>query len=115
MPDRPRPFLTPRPDLGFQALVPAWKAAWSRSTVRDDALAGITSLGLSFALALLFAQHAGLPATTALTCAVVASAVVAVCGGTTLGLSGPGLALSSVLVHIARSYGVSGLALAGAM
>ncbi len=108
-------MLTPRLDLGFRALVPVWRAAWSRATLREDALAGVTALGPSFALALLAAQHAGLPATTALTCAVVASAVVALCGGTTLGLSGPGLAMSFALVQIARDFGAAGLALAGAI
>jgi hypothetical protein len=64
---------------------------------------------------LLASQHAGLPATAALTCAVVASAIVALWGGTTLGLSGPGLAMSFALVQIARAHGAAGLALAGAI
>ncbi len=110
-----KPVLTPRLDLGVGALVPVWRAMWSRATLREDALAGAAALGPSFALALLAAQHAGLPATTALTCAVVGSAVVALAGGTTLGLSGPGLAMSLALVQIARDHGASGLALAGAV
>ena len=113
MPERRKPLLTLRPDLGFRALVPAWRDMFRRGTLRDDALAGVTALGPSFALALLAAQHAGLPATSAMTCAVIASAVVAFTGGTTLGLSGPGLAMTFALVHIARDHGASGLALAG--
>jgi carbonic anhydrase len=115
MPERPKPLLTPRPDFGMSALLPAWREAFSRATMRDDALAGMTALGPSLALALLAAQHAGLPATAALTCAVIGSAVVALSGGTTLGLSGPGLAMSLVLVQIARDHGTVGLALAGAL
>jgi len=110
-----KPVLTPRPDLGFRALVPVWREMFRRATLRDDALAGVAALGPSFALALLAAQHARLPATTALSCAVVGSAVVALAGGTTLGLSGPGLAMSVALVHIARDHGAPGLALAGAI
>src|SRR5215207_7861189 len=109
MNERLKPSLTPRLDFGFRALVPAWRASWNLATLRDDALAGISVVGPSFALALLAAQHAGLPATAALTCAVVASAVVALFGGTTLGLSGPGLAMSFSLVQIARDYGAAGL------
>lgn len=113
MPDRPKPLLTPRPDLGLRALVPAWKTALSRATLPADALAGLAAVGPSFALALLASQHAGLPATAALTCAVLASAIVALAGGTPLGLSGPGLAMSFALVRIARDHGAPGLALAG--
>jgi carbonic anhydrase len=115
MSERQKPLLTPRPDLGLRALLPMWRQAFSRATRWNDALAGAAALGPSFALALLVALHAGLPATAALTCAVVGSAVVALLGGTTLGLAGPGLAMGFVLVHIARDYGAASLALAGAI
>lgn len=113
MNERPKPLLTPRPDLGFRALKPALRAAFSRKTLPTDALAGLAAVGPSFALALLASQHAGLPTTSALTCAVLASAVVALAGGTPLGLSGPGLAMTFALVRIARDHGAAGLALAG--
>jgi carbonic anhydrase len=113
MSERHEPLLTLRPDLGLRALAPAWRAAFRRATLRDDLLAGVAALGPSFALALLVAQHTGLPATAALTCAVIGSAVVALFGGTQLGLSGPGLAMGFALVHITRDYGAAGLALAG--
>lgn len=85
---------------------------WSRATLRQDALAGLTILGPSFAIALLVAQHAGLPILAALLCAVVGSLIVALLGGTKFGLSGPGLAMGLVLVEVARSHGPAGLALA---
>lgn len=109
-----KPLFTLRLDLGYRALLPVWRELFRRATLREDALSGAAALGPSFALALLAAQHAGLPATTALLCAVVGSAVVALAGGTTLGLAGPGLAMSLALVHIAREHGPAGLALAGA-
>jgi carbonic anhydrase len=115
MTEREKPLLTLRPDLGIRALIPVWRAARSGATLRSDALAGLAAVTPSFALALLVAQHAGLPATTVLICAVVGSAVVAYLGGTTLGLSGPGLAMGFSLVHIAREHGAAGLAFAAAI
>ncbi|APR76770.1 Carbonic anhydrase [Minicystis rosea] len=115
MNDRRKPLLTLRLDIGIRALRPVWRAAYDRTTWRADALAALSAIGPSFALALLAAQHAGLPATTVLICVVVGSAVVALLGGTTLGLSGPGLAMGFSLVHIAREHGAAGLALAAAI
>ncbi|WP_437296850.1 bifunctional SulP family inorganic anion transporter/carbonic anhydrase [Sorangium sp. So ce426] len=115
MGDRPRPLLMPRPDLGLRALLPAWREASRRATRWSDVIAGAAALGPSFALALLAAHHAGLPPAAALTCAVVGSAVVALFGGTTLGLAGPGLAMGFALADVARDYGAAPLALAGAM
>lgn len=115
MPDRPPALLSPRLDLGLRALVPSWRAAWSRATARDDLLAAVASLGPSFAIALLAARHAGVPATSALACAAVGSAVVGLFGGAPLGLAGPGLAATAVLADLARAHGPAGLALASAL
>jgi MFS superfamily sulfate permease-like transporter len=115
MSDRQRPLLMPRPDLGLRALLPVWREASRRATRWSDAVAGAAALGPSFALALLAAHHAGLPPAAALTCAVVGSAVVALFGGTRLGLAGPGLAMGFALADVARDYGAAPLALAGAM
>ena len=87
-------------------------AAWSRANLRDDVLAGLNVVGPSLAIALLIAEHAGLSSFAALTCAVVGSLIVALLGGTTLGLSGPGLAMGLALADIGRSHGAAGLALA---
>jgi carbonic anhydrase len=115
MPDRTSIRLAPRFDLGLRALLPTWRAAWSRATARDDLLAAVASLGPSFSIALLAARHAGLPATAALASAIVGSVVVALFGGATLGLAGPGLATTAVLVEIHRAHGPTGLALACAL
>jgi carbonic anhydrase len=115
MTEQQRPRFRPRPDLGLRALLPLWRRALSRATLLDDALAGVGAVGPSFALALLIAQHEALPAIAALACAVVGSAVVALLGGTAMGLSGPGLAMGFAIVGIARDYGVAGLALATAI
>jgi carbonic anhydrase len=108
----PRTWLALRPDLGIRALVRRGRGAGSRATFREDALAGLTMVGSSFALALLVAQHAGLSTFAALLCAVVGSLVVALLGGSTYGLSGPGLAMGLALVEVARGHGAAGLALA---
>ncbi|WP_437646330.1 bifunctional SulP family inorganic anion transporter/carbonic anhydrase [Sorangium sp. So ce362] len=115
MSDRQKPLLMPRPDLGLRALLPSWREASHRATRWSDAVAGAAALGPSFALALLTAHHAGLPPAAALTCAVVGSAVVALLGGTRLGLAGPGLAMGFALADIARDYGAATLAFAGAI
>lgn len=112
MTDARRAWLAPRPDLGIRVLARRGRGAWSRATLGVDALAGLSLVGSSFALALLVAQHAGLPIFAALMCAVVGSFVVALLGGSTYGLSGPGLAMGLALVEVARGYGAAGLALA---
>jgi carbonic anhydrase len=106
------PWLTLRPDLGIKVLARTGREAWSRATLREDALAGLTIVGPSFAIALLVAHHAGLPVVGALLCAVVGSLIVALLGGTRFGLSGPGLAMGLVLMEVGRSHGPAGLALA---
>ena len=104
-------LLTPRFDLGVRALVPRWRAAFARATVRRDALAGLGATGLSLSLALVMASQAGLPATTALISVVVGSAIVALFGGSEFELSGPAIATGSLLLHIAHEYGATGMAL----
>jgi carbonic anhydrase len=106
------PWLAPRWDLGIRALVRRVRGASSRASLRDDALAGLTLVGPSFALALLIAQYAGLSTAAALMCAVVGSFAVALLGGSTHGLSGPGLAMGLVMADVTRAHGAAGLALA---
>jgi carbonic anhydrase len=96
----------------FRSLVHSAPAEWSRDKLRQDMLAGLHVVGPSFAIALLIAGHAGLSGLAALTCAVVGSLIVALLGGTTLGLSGPGLAMGLALADIGRTHGATGLALA---
>jgi carbonic anhydrase len=106
------PWLTLRPDLGIRVLARSGYLARSRATLREDALAALTIIGPSLAVALLVAQHAGLPILAALLCAVVGSAIVALLGGSKFGLSGPGLAMGLVLAELAGRHGPTGLALA---
>jgi carbonic anhydrase len=96
----------------LRSLVDSEPGAWSRTRLREDIFAGLNVVGPSFAIALLIAAHAGLSSFAALTCAVVGSLIVALLGGTTLGLSGPGLAMGLALADIGRSHGAAGLALA---
>ncbi len=115
MPDAKRSFFTPRYDLGVRRLFGSWRHAISRTTWRLDAGAGLEATALSLALAIVIAQRAGLPATSALVSVVVASGVVALMGGSTLGLSGPGLAMGLVLARLAQQHGMRGVALAVAL
>jgi carbonic anhydrase len=108
------PWITLHPDLGVRALIEDARG-WSRATLLKDALAGLTILGPSLAIALLVAQHGGLSIVAVLACVVVGSLIVALLGGTKFGLSGPGLAIGFALLEVARSHGPSGLALACAL
>jgi carbonic anhydrase len=101
-----------RPDLGVRSLWPAWRQAFSPAALREDFLAGASALGLAIPLALLTAQHTGISPVFVLITTVLASVLVAVLGGSTLGLSGPGVAMGFVLVEIATDFGASGVALA---
>jgi hypothetical protein len=46
MSERKKPLLTLRLDLGIGALIPVWRSAWSRATLREDTLAGLAAVGL---------------------------------------------------------------------
>lgn len=108
------PWITLHPDLGTGALLRDARG-WSRATLGKDMLAGLTIIGPSLAIALLVAQHAGLSLVAVLLCVAVGSLLVALLGGTKVGLSGPGLAMGFALLEVARSHGPSGLALACAL
>ena len=115
MPEQRSAVLSVRRDLGVRRLFPAWRAAFSRSSLGVDANAGLTATGLSLALAIIIAHQARLPATAALVTVVIASSFVAILGGSTLGLSGPGLAMGLVVAQLASLHGTDGVALAVAV
>jgi carbonic anhydrase len=108
------PWITFHQDLGVRALLDEARG-WSRSTFGKDALAGLTILGPSLAVALLVATHAGLSLVSVLSCVAVGSLIVALLGGTRFGLSGPGLVMGFVLLEVARNHGPAALALACAL
>ncbi|MBY8850471.1 SulP family inorganic anion transporter [Saccharothrix longispora] len=88
------------------------KADWSGAT-RRDLLAGVTVAIVALPLALGFGVASGLGAASGLVTAVVAGALAAVFGGSSLQVSGPTGAMTVVLVPIVARHGVDGVLTVG--
>jgi SulP family sulfate permease len=82
---------------------------------RKDLLAGLTVAIVALPLALGFGVSSGLGAEAGLATAVVAGALAAVFGGSTLQVSGPTGAMTVVLVPIVGQYGTTGVLTVGLM
>jgi carbonic anhydrase len=107
-----RPRVAPRLDLGLRARARAWRSAARAGGLSAEAAAGAAALGLSVPLALLLAPQTGLPQGWLVVSAIVASAVVALFGGTSLSLSGPGLATAGAVAVMGARHGAGSLVLA---
>ncbi|MEU4747056.1 SulP family inorganic anion transporter, partial [Actinosynnema sp. NPDC023658] len=88
------------------------KADWAGAT-RRDLLAGVTVAEVALPLALGFGVASGLGAASGLVTAIVAGALAAVFGGSSLQVSGPTGAMTVVLVPIVTRYGVDGVLTVG--
>lgn len=86
-----------------------------RRDPRRDLLAGLTVAIVALPLALGFGVSSGLGAAAGLATAVVAGALAAVFGGSTLQVSGPTGAMTVVLVPIVSAYGPTGVLTVGLM
>lgn len=82
---------------------------------RRDLLAGVTVAVVALPLALGFGVSSGLGAAAGLATAVVAGALAAVFGGSSLQVSGPTGAMTVVLVPIVARYGPGGVLTVGLM
>lgn len=88
------------------------KADWSAATPRD-VVAGVTVAVVALPLALGFGVASGLGAAAGLATAIVAGALAAVFGGSSLQVSGPTGAMTVVLVPIVARYGPGGVLTVG--
>ncbi|SDF40463.1 sulfate permease, SulP family [Lentzea fradiae] len=95
----------------MRAFLPA-RADWSAATPRD-VVAGITVAVVALPLALGFGVASGLGAAAGLATAIVAGALAAVFGGSSLQVSGPTGAMTVVLVPIVARYGPGGVLTVG--
>ena len=86
-----------------------------RSSWRTDLLAGLTVGVVALPLALAFGITTGLGAQAGLITAIVAGAVAAVFGGSSVQVSGPTGAMTVVLVPVVARYGVKAVYLVGLM
>ncbi|WP_328996292.1 SulP family inorganic anion transporter [Kribbella sp. NBC_01245] len=102
--DRTRELLPARDDL--RAIV---------SHPRHDLLAGFTVAIVALPLALGFGISSGLGAAAGLTTAVIAGALAAFFGGSSLQVTGPTGAMTVVLVPIMHTYGATGVLTVGLM
>ncbi|MER5267163.1 SulP family inorganic anion transporter [Actinosynnema sp. NPDC002837] len=93
------------------AFLPA-RTDWAGAT-RRDLVAGVTVAIVALPLALGFGVASGLGAASGLVTAVVAGALAAVFGGSSLQVSGPTGAMTVVLVPIVARYGVDGVLTVG--
>ncbi|MGA5702505.1 SulP family inorganic anion transporter [Peterkaempfera bronchialis] len=87
--------------------------ATMRRSPRRDLLAGLTVAVVALPLALGFGIASGLGAQAGLVTAVVAGALAALFGGSSLQVSGPTGAMTVVLVPIVHRYGPSGVLTVG--
>ncbi|HEX5204865.1 SulP family inorganic anion transporter [Paractinoplanes rhizophilus] len=90
-----------------------WAAA--RRSHRRDAVAGVTVAIVALPLALAFGVSSGLGAQAGLITAVIAGAIAAVFGGSSLQVSGPTGAMTVVLIPILAKFGPGGVLMVGAM
>ncbi|MCG8922839.1 SulP family inorganic anion transporter [Lentzea sp. CC55] len=95
----------------MRTFLPA-KADWSAATPRD-VVAGVTVAVVALPLALGFGVASGLGAAAGLATAVVAGALAAVFGGSSLQVSGPTGAMTVVLVPIVARLGPGGVLTVG--
>lgn len=86
---------------------------FARSTLRDDALAGLTVACIAIPLSLAIALASDVPPEAGLFTAIVAGIVCAFFGGTPLAVSGPAAAMAILVASVVQSYGMGGLLFVG--
>ena len=80
---------------------------------KDDVLAGTIVMVVAIPLCLAIAIASGVPPVYGIYTAIIAGLVVAVFGGTELGVAGPAAAMTVLLYSIVAKFGLEGLMVAG--
>ncbi|MDX9740876.1 MAG: C4-dicarboxylic acid transporter DauA [Gammaproteobacteria bacterium] len=88
---------------------------YSASQLRSDVSAGITVGVVAIPLSMALAIASGVPPQHGLYTAIIAGAIVALCGGSRVNISGPTAAFVVVLLPVVHQFGLGGLVLAGLM
>ncbi|HWO67915.1 MAG TPA: SulP family inorganic anion transporter, partial [Umezawaea sp.] len=108
--------MSTRGGAGARSLLPGRSELRSLArSPRHDLVAGVTVAIVALPLALGFGIASGLGAAAGLVTAIVAGAVAAVFGGSSLQVSGPTGAMTVVLVPIVAAYGPGGVLTVGLM
>lgn len=108
-----RSALTQKKGLFFApALREAWALGYGRSELGADLIAGITVGIIAVPLAMALAIASGVPPQQGLYTAIIAGAIIAIFGGSRLGIAGPTAAFVVLLQPISAEYGLEGLLVA---
>jgi len=102
-----------RLDLGLRALLPEWRALFSRANLKEDVVAGLIVACIAIPLSLAIALASGVAPAVGLVSAIVGGAVCAIFGGTPLSVSGPAAAMAVLVATVVQDWGFSGLLLVG--
>ncbi len=97
------------------ALRETLKEGYTLRSFRGDLAAGLTVGIVSLPLAMALAIAVGVPPHHGLYTAMIAGALIALCGGSRVNISGPTAAFVVVLLPITHQYGLGGLLIAGFM
>lgn len=89
-----------------------WANVFKRGSLGIDILAGLTTAAVALPLNLALAVASGMPASAGLIAGALGGFLAAFFGGSSLQVSGPAAALSTLVLGIAGRYGTTGVAAA---
>lgn len=95
------------------ALSETFRRGYSLRSLRSDVMAGVTVGVLALPLSMALALASGVPPQHGLYTAIIAGAVIAICGGSRVNISGPTAAFVVVLLPVVHQFGLGGLVMAG--
>lgn len=105
-----------QPDYLFKpALISSLKRGYSRSALRDDALAGLTVAIVALPLSMALAIASGLPPERGLYTAIVGGFLISLLGGSRFQIGGPAGAFIVLVSLTVERHGYDGLVLATAL
>ena len=90
-------------------------AGYSKTTLIQDLLAGLTVAAVALPLALAFGVGSGADAAAGLVTAIIAGFLIGSIGGSSFQISGPTGAMAAILLPLSARYGVEGVLAAGAL
>lgn len=97
------------------ALSETLRRGYSLGSLRADLLAGLTVGVVAVPLSMALAIASGVPPQHGLYTAIIAGAVIAICGGSRVNISGPTAAFVVILLPVVHQFGIGGLLMAGLM
>ncbi|HCS35860.1 MAG TPA: SulP family inorganic anion transporter [Sphaerochaeta sp.] len=90
-------------------------AGYSKTTLIQDLLAGLTVAAVALPLALAFGVGSGADAAAGLVTAIIAGFLIGSIGGSSFQISGPTGAMAAILLPLSARFGVEGVLAAGAL